>query len=140
MKRPSWLGRRLGLAALCALALGGLGCNQYSYLQIHVTLDDAGFSTPRRAMINICHVYITGATKYDQVLNARCSPPDSNDVGVFDFSTFVDSGTVNFKLDLFKGPESDATKIGEGTTSLAISSGNTAKGDLKVMYTGMDPL
>ncbi|HVR61699.1 MAG TPA: hypothetical protein VMU50_07350 [Polyangia bacterium] len=96
-------------------------------------LDD-GFTLERRAMINTCHLVATGAATADTRLTG-CSPPASNDVGTFDFSTFAESGTVNFTLQLFEGL-GEATKLGEGSTSVPISSGNAVMGDLTVMYTG----
>jgi hypothetical protein len=125
----------VGLLAVLGL---GAGCNTYSYFQIHVQLDDS-FSTPRRARIHTCHVYVTGAATDDRTFGDNCSPPKTNDVGTFDFSTFADSGTVNFDLKLFEGT-GEAIKLGEAMTSLAVSSGNTVKGEITVMYTGTDPM
>jgi hypothetical protein len=99
-------------------------------------LDDA-WSTPLRAMIHSCHVFVTGADTTDRTLN-RCSPPASNDVGMFEYSTFTDSGTLNFKLKAFEGA-TESNQIGEGTTSVNISSGNTAVGTITVMYIGPPP-
>jgi len=124
----------LGLLAVLGL---GAGCNTYSYFQIHVQRDNS-FSTPRRARIHDCHVFVSGAATAEQTLE-KCSPPSSNDVGTFDFSTFADSGTVNFDLKLFEGT-GEAIKLGEAMTSLAVSSGNTVKGEITVMYTGTDPM
>lgn len=121
------------VALLGLLGLGGVGCNTYSYFQVHVQLADA-FSTPRRAMIHTCHMFVTGAATDDTVLK-NCSPPETNDVGVVDYSTFASSGNVTFTLKVYEGT-GESNELGEGMTSLAISSGNTVKGDLMVNYTG----
>ena len=127
--RSGWRAALMLLAGLC-----GAGCNTYSYFDVHVKLDDAGFSRTRRAVIHTCHLFLTGAVTTDTIL-ARCSPPDSNDVGTFNYSTFTDSGSVMFTLRTFEGT-GEVNKIGEGSTSLAISSGNTVAGELTVLYTG----
>lgn len=122
-------------AALILLAgLGSAGCNTYSYLDVHVKLDDVGFSPTRRAVIHTCHLFLTGAVTTDTVLS-KCSPPDSNDVGTFNYSTFTDSGSIMFTVKTFQGT-GEVNKIGEGSTSLTIASGNTVAGELTVMYTG----
>jgi hypothetical protein len=130
--KATWLGLSLWVGLL------GAGCNTYSYAEVHVMLDDA-WSTPLRAMIHTCHVFVTGADTTDRTLD-RCSPPASNDVGMFEYSTFTDSGTLNFKLKAFKNTgEASQDQIGEGTASVVISSGNTAVGTLTVMYIGPPP-
>lgn len=133
--------RRIGGPALLALALAaaGAGCNTYSYLQVHVKLDETTFTSVRRATIHTCHLFVTGAATTDTQLT-NCSPPPTFDVGTFDFSTFADAGTVNFDLQMFQGVgEGDANKIGDGMTSVTISSGSTAMGEITVMYTGTGP-
>ena len=132
--------RRLGwlLGALLLAAVGSSGCNTYSYFEVQVNLDDS-FSPPRRGTIHSCHLFVTGAANGDFTLD-RCSPPDSNNVGSFDYSTFSESGMVTFTLKMFQGVgERPDQEVGTGTTTLNISSGTTVKGDLTVMYTGMDP-
>ena len=99
-------------------------------------LDDT-WSTPLRAMIHTCHLFVTGADTTDTTLK-HCSPPESNDVGTFEYSTFSDSGTLNFKLKAFEGT-GETNQIGEGTASVVISSGNTAVGTMTVMYIGPPP-
>jgi hypothetical protein len=131
-------GIRLLLGAVLLAAVGSSGCNTYSYFDVRVKLDDS-FSPPRRGTIHSCHLFVTGAANGDFTLD-RCSPPDSNDVGHFDYSTFSESGMVTFTLKLFQGVgERPDQQVGTGTTTLNISSGTTVTGDLTVMYTGMDP-
>ncbi|MEA2700065.1 MAG: hypothetical protein QOI66_4336 [Myxococcales bacterium] len=125
-----WLGLCLWTGLL------GAGCNTYSYAEVHVMLDDA-WSTPLRAMIHTCHLFVTGADTTDTTLK-HCSPPESNDVGTFEYSTFTDSGTLNFKLKAFEGT-GETNQIGDGTASVVISSGNTAVGTMTVMYIGPPP-
>ncbi|HEX3696843.1 MAG TPA: hypothetical protein VH374_15800 [Polyangia bacterium] len=126
-------GRVWGVALFLLAVLGAAGCDTYSYFDIHVTLTDA-FDTPTRAMINTCHVFVTGAATSDATLN-KCSPPAANDVGTFDYSTFASSGTVTFTLKAYSGA-GEVTEIGEGKVSVPIASGSTAKGELTVDYTG----
>ena len=131
--RAGWLPGALLLAAVA-----GSGCNTYSYFQVSVKLDDS-FSPPRRGIVNICDVFVTGAASSEFTLKS-CSQPASNDVGSFDYATFSESGMVTFTLKMFKGVGERADQeIGTGTVTLPISSGTTAKGDLVVMFTGMEP-
>ena len=44
---------------------------------------------------------------------------------------------MTFTLKLFKGATEDI-EIGEGTTALTVSSGNTVKGEIVVKYSGPD--
>ncbi|HEY2904174.1 MAG TPA: hypothetical protein VGL59_26535 [Polyangia bacterium] len=138
MKNLSRQGRGWAVASLLLAGLGAAGCDTYSYFDIHVTLSDAfdmPTALPTRATIHTCHVFVTGAATSDATLNNKCTPPTSDDVGTFDYSTFASSGMVTFTLKAYSGV-GEVTEIGEGKVSVAVASGSTAKGELVVDYTG----
>ncbi|HET6279635.1 MAG TPA: hypothetical protein VFH73_01665 [Polyangia bacterium] len=132
-----------GLTLLAAALLGGAGCNTFSYFELDTKLDQLTFTNELSGMITVCHMKVSGATTDDFYIQKRCPPNPTPtqgrfDLGLIEYSTFADSGMVTFQLQLFRGfGERIEDKIGEGTISLAVSSGNTVMGNLKV--TGMAP-
>jgi hypothetical protein len=114
--------RRLLLALSLALtSLGAAGCNEFHYYDIHLRYDDAMFATVTSTLVSrvrICHVYVTGADTKDFYLGGTCtnSSPTTN-IGTFEFSTFADSGTLNFTIKTYVGTEFDSCMLGSGTKS-----------------------
>jgi hypothetical protein len=104
--------RRLLLALSLALtSLGAAGCNEFHYYDIHLRYDDAMFATVTSTLVSrvrICHVYVTGA-------DTNSSP--TTNIGTFEFSTFADSGTLNFTIKTYVGTEFDSCMLGSGTKS-----------------------
>jgi len=128
-----------GLTVLAAALLGAAGCNTFSYFEIDTKLDQLTFSNELAAQITICHMKVSGATTDDFYIQKRCPPVPTPtqgrfDLGVIEYSTFADSGTVKFQLQVFRG-FGETDKIGEGSIDLNVSSGNTVMGNLKL--TGM---
>jgi len=143
------LARSRGMLAAAALAivcaLGGAGCNTYKYYNIHVTFDNAGsmpFTTASAFSVQSCVVNVSGADSSQfRLPQGRCPnmTPGGNvlDPGVFEFSTFADSGNLTFTIDAFQDvTETAACKIGHGTVTLPVSATITTAGDLKIVNTG----
>jgi hypothetical protein len=128
-----------GLTLLAATLLGAAGCNTFSYFEIDTKLDQLTFTNELAAQITICHMKVSGAANDEFYVKKRCPPVPTPtqgrfDIGVIEYSTFADSGTVNFVLQVFRG-FGETDKIGEGSVSLSVSGGNTVLGNLKL--TGM---
>ena len=127
--------RRLG--ALFGLALLGVsGCNTYKYFDINVSFDQATFDDSDILSIARCRMLVTGADDANFILMMNCPNRDASDphtVGVFEYSTFADSGTMNFELQAFVGQlDTPECMIGNGKLPLAVSGATTIMGNLLV--------
>jgi len=148
--------RRLGrLSLLSAVAvlmgLGGAGCHSYHYYDVQVTFDSASTPAFTRSVVTtivVCQVTISGAdaTEFDLPHNnspdQRCpnlSPTaNSLDGGMFEYSTFTDSGMLTFTLDAYQDFTRTADcHVGAGSVSVPATSAITTTAEIKVKNTGM---
>jgi hypothetical protein len=134
---------RLALALALPL-LAGAGCNTFKYFDIHVTFDPATFNTSSAAEVSVCRVTVSGADSASFRLSDTSCPSHNNvaplEVGVFEYSSFADSGIMNFKLETFVGQVEKADcKSGEGTVAVPVTAATTIKADLKVVKTASPP-
>jgi hypothetical protein len=93
--------------------------------------------------IEVCHMFVTGAATddfqlSDQGVLCKTTNPATLDMGMFEYSTFADSGSLTFTLKLFEYPESNAAcQIGVGSTTVTIpGSGTRTTGTLTVPFMG----
>jgi hypothetical protein len=158
--RPARFWQRLACLALpLVFGLAAAGCHTYKYYDLHVTFDPTGmgtmpgFTKASAFTVQVCRVTVSGADSaqfnlpHGDVLGAsnadqRCpnlSPTgDPLDAGLFEFSTFADSGSLKFTLDAFQMlSETDNCKIGTGSVSLPVSGMITTMGNLPIQYTGV---
>jgi hypothetical protein len=134
---PTWRALAFVLAAAPAV-LGLSGCNTYKYVDVHVTFDAATFSSDSALAITVCKVTVSGADSTSFPLPEgkcpnRVKNQDPLDPGVFEYSTFADSGTLTFHLEAFVGTgQRPECKAGDGSVSIPVTSATTLTGDLKV--------
>jgi hypothetical protein len=137
-----------GLTRLAALALpmllGSAGCNTYKYFDVTPTFDHATFQDYSQILtISRCRVLVSGADTSNFILdrcpNAAAADPytgitDKSPGGYsFEFSTFADSGTLNFELQAFVGQvDKPECMIGDGKLPLAVTGATTIMGNLVV--------
>jgi hypothetical protein len=131
-------------ALLLPLALAGAaGCNEYKYYDIHVSFDPGTLDSSQTGLISSCQVTVSGADSASFRLLKNCPPHNSTaplDVGAFEYSSFADSGTMNFTVDVYTGMGQKAEcKLGTGMTSVKITGETTLTGNLVVANTGNAP-
>jgi hypothetical protein len=124
---------------VAAFALLGAGCHTYKYIDMTVSFDQATFDDADILTIARCRILVSGADS-DNFLLPKCpnaSLPDPHVVGEFEFSTFADSGTMNFELQAYTGlQDSPACLIGDGKAAILVSGLTTIPGLLTVAKTG----
>jgi hypothetical protein len=142
-------GRLAVLAVPVLLALGGAGCNTYHYYDIHALFDPSsgpgmpGFTGASAFSVQVCVVSISGAdnTTFELPLNnvpeQRCPDvrPGQNalDAGMFEYSTFTDSGTLTFTLDAFQDlAQTPGCHIGSGNVKVPATSAITTSAELHI--------
>jgi hypothetical protein len=138
-----WLARLWVLAALPVL-LGTSGCNTYKYFDVHVTFDQSAgnFDVSLAGSVDHCRLTVSGADSGTFTLAPGTCPnrAGSNllDVGVFEYSTFADSGNLRFDVDAFQGAnmESEACRIGTGNTTIPVASAMTIAGSVAIKKNG----
>ena len=106
------------------LTLAAQACSNYSYVDLDIKLG-SGFNTVTINQIEVCHMFVTGAATDDFSARTRgCARPPARprvDMGMFEYSTFADSGNLTFTLKLFEYPESNAAcEIGVGSTTVTL--------------------
>jgi len=122
--------RLLPALVLGAVALGAAGCNEYHYYDIRVAYDGAQFNPNMISQVQNCHVFVTGADTADFYLEGPCTNGNaSTNVGVFEFSTFADSGTLNFSIRTYVGVEFENCLFGSGTKAIPATSAITTSDD-----------
>jgi hypothetical protein len=129
MTRPL-MRRLLPALVLGAVALGAVGCNEYHYYDIRVAYDGAQFNPNMISQVQNCHVFVTGADTADFYLEGNCTngTPTTN-IGVFEFATFADSGTLNFMIRTFVGIEFENCLFGTGMKSIPATAAITTADD-----------
>jgi hypothetical protein len=136
MKTISRIIKPFGALALAlGLGLSGAGCSEYKYFDISVGFDPAYPSTAA-AEVKFCKVTVSGADSSEFRIG-NCPPANHPlNVGVFTFSSFADSGTMNFKLDAYTSVNERAECIsGSGTASVPVTGQTTILGTLVIKRT-----
>jgi len=122
--------RLLPALVLGAVALGAAGCNEFHYYDVRVAYDGAQFNPNMISQVQKCHVFVTGADTADFYLEGNCTNATaSTNVGVFEFATFADSGTLNFSIRTFVGIEFENCLFGTGMKSIPATSAITTSDD-----------
>ena len=122
--------RLLPALVLGAVALGAAGCSEYHYHDIRVAYDGAQFNPNMISQVQRCHVFVTGADTADFYLEGNCtSGAATTNIGVFEFSTFADSGTLNFSIRTFVGIEFENCLFGTGNKAIPATSAITTADD-----------
>jgi len=122
--------RLLPALVLGAVALGAAGCSEYHYYDIKVAYDGAQFSPNMISQVQRCHVFVTGADTADFYLEGNCTNAiGTTNVGVFEFATFADSGTLNFTIRTYVGIEFENCLFGTGTKAIPVTSAITTTDD-----------
>jgi hypothetical protein len=130
------------MAVLAMVVLAGAGCNTFKYFDIHVTFDPATFNTSTVREIAVCRVTVSGADSASfRMMNC---PGHSNtaplEVGLFEYSSFADSGMMTFKLETIIGAvEKAACKSGEGNVAVPVAGPVTIMADMKIIKTASPP-
>lgn len=129
----------LGIVALAAS--GAAGCSTYHYYDIDVSMSTSGtgsFNLVGNEIGSIQRLVMTvsGADSGQIVMgpNAQGLPLSSaGHLGIVEYSTFSDSGTLNFKVEAYDSTSLVSNcKVGEGNLSLPASSNTTNTGTLTV--------
>ncbi len=142
MRAPGKGLSRLAMLALPML-LGAAGCNTYKYFDVTAAFDEGTFDDSEILTISRCRILVSGADTGNFILN-RCPNAVAADphTGItastpegysFEFSTFADSGTLNFELQAFVGQvDKPECMIGEGKVPVPVTSATTLMGNLSV--------
>jgi hypothetical protein len=127
--------RGLGAVATFALLLGASGCHTFKYFDMTVSFDQTMDSADIRT-ISRCRILVSGADS-DNFIMDKCpnhAATDPHGPYVFEYSSFADSGTLSFAFEGFVGlRDTDACKLAQGTTAVAVSSLMTIPSALTVM-------
>ena len=131
-------GARAALAALVLLA-GASGCHTFKYFDVHVSFDQ-GIDDGTLGSISRCRVLVTGAESASFVLEKcpnRATNGDPHDVGVFEYSSFAESGTLNFELRAYTGlNETPNCLLAEGKVAIPVTAATTIMGTLAATQMG----
>jgi hypothetical protein len=121
-----------------------VGCKEFKYVDMQINFDQVTFASGKAFRVGLCHITVSGADSGDFFM--KDNPTNKTDTcanhtgvgnplmgGKFEWSTFADSGTLNFKLEAYEGmavrPE---CLLGEGTSSVKLNSMMTLTGDITV--------
>jgi hypothetical protein len=130
------------LCALAALALplvvGASGCHTYKYVDMSVSFDPAVDDT---YILDIarCRILVSGADSADFVIGDCPNHAATNPhIGYsFEFSTFAESGTLNFEFKGFQGlQDTAACQIFDGTQAVPVTGMTTISSMMMVTKTG----
>jgi hypothetical protein len=131
----------LPMLALVAAA----GCNEYHYYDLNVTFNGAtasgGFAANEPARIQVCVMTVSGEDSGSLRIgpNMQNLPLQngSTTLGIVEFSTFADSGTLNFKMECYAASNTVPNcKVGEGTKSIMATTASTVMDTLVVNKMG----
>jgi hypothetical protein len=141
--------RKLSLAAMGVVALaaaaGAAGCSEFHYYDINVSMSLSGtgaFSATNAEVtrIQVLVMTVMGADSGTIYMgpNANGLPlGNTGQLGIVEYSTFKDSGTLNFKVEAYDSTSIVPNcKVGEGTTAIPASTMTTNSGTLVVSKTG----
>jgi hypothetical protein len=147
MRAARKLSRKLSMAAMGVVALAAAaGCSEFHYYDIDVSMvvgGSNGFSATAAEVtrIQVLVMTVMGADSGTIYMgpNANGLPlGNTGQLGVVEYSTFKDSGTLNFKVEAYDSSTSIVPncKVGEGTTAIQASSMTTNTGAVMVSKTG----
>jgi hypothetical protein len=124
------------------VALGASACSEYHYYDIDVSFDTAAgqfLGTNEISTIQRCVMTVSGADSGQIVmgLNENCPPMTAagigTRVGIVEFSTFKDSGTLTFTFDAYDDSTlNPMCKTGSGQKMIAATGDTTNMGTLLV--------
>jgi hypothetical protein len=135
------------LGILAAALLGGAGCSEYKYFDIHVRFDQGMYDISTTQLVHDCRVTVSGPASSQFPLPPGNCPnnhttmdnSDPLDAGTFEFSSFATSGIMVFKVETFAGVGFQANcKSGEGTASVPVVGMSMIKGEVVIKKT-VDP-
>jgi hypothetical protein len=133
------LGGARGVLAALVLLVGASGCHTFKYFDVNVSFDQ-GIDDGTLGSISRCRILVTGAESASFVLERcpnRATNGDPHDVGVFEYSSFAESGTLNFELRAYTGlNETPACLLAEGTAAISVTTATTIMGTLSAMQMG----
>jgi hypothetical protein len=117
---------------LLVLVFGALtaGCNTYHYYDIDVKFMNP-VTSQQVSVMKLCLVDVSGATSDELTLD--CPPANFPDWGTFEYSTFVDSGSLTFTFNgYFDTPKSSNNQCTSHGTTLTASDQITQTGTITV--------
>jgi hypothetical protein len=134
------------LGILAAALLGGAGCSEYKYFDIHISFDPTMYDISSTREVHDCRVTVSGPASSTFPLPPGNCPnnhsgmgadtSDPLDAGTFEFSSFATSGTMTFKVETFAGlgfrPE---CKSGEGVAAVPVVGMSMIKGEVVIHKT-----
>lgn len=121
---------RAALLGLAALLLSSVGCSQYKYYDFDTSLDPA-FSFIAVSEVQYCDLAVTGAESWSGALiNEKNSTAGSchltsKHMGIIEYSSLADSGSLTFTINVKDGPTPDCL-IGQGTKTVSIGPGTVS--------------
>ena len=130
----------VGLAALAAA-----GCNDYHYYDITVSFNinqtTGGYPQDEVGSVQTLLFEVSGADSGSFRIGPRANNlplvGGATTVGVVEYSTFADSGTLNFKVEAFNSERTTQDcKTGEGTKAVMATSMSTTMDTLQINKTG----
>jgi hypothetical protein len=136
-RRGGW-----GAVAAFALLLGASGCHTFKYFDIDVSFDPAMDSAEIKTIAR-CRILVSGADS-DNFILEKCpnrALGDPHHVGMFEYSSFADSGTLTFEFQGFTGQkDTPACQLAGGKVPVAVSGLTTIMSALSVTKNpGFDP-
>jgi hypothetical protein len=121
------------------------GCNEYHYYDLDVTFNQntaaGGFAANEVSRIQVCVFSVSGEDSGSFRIgpNAQNLPLQNGAtrLGIVEFSTFADSGNLNFKMECYASNVTVPNcKVGEGTKTIAATSASTVMDALVVNKMG----
>lgn len=114
---------RTSILALTLLGGVAAGCGQTSYFEVtvNVSTSDPKVTTACLFSVGYCVVTVSGAASdHFGLTDQACDKPASYNLGLFQFATDKDSGTVNFLVEI---QDTNHKPAGQGTVSGPIKVG-----------------
>jgi hypothetical protein len=116
--------RGLGAVATFALLLGASGCHTFKYFDLTLSFDQASLDSSEVRTISRCRILVSGAESNNFILD-KCpnhGAADPHNGYVFEYSSFAESGTLNFAFEGFVGlRDTDACKLAQGNVAVAVT-------------------
>src|SRR4051794_35861518 len=138
------MGRLLLALVLVSAPLAAAGCNEYHYYDVDVTFDTSSGQFAGINEISTIQVAVMGVSGADTGSiqigpNANGLPlVTGSHLGVFEYSTFVDSGQLTFTVRAFDDATSNpGCETGVGTKMMEASSTITTPVTLPIMKPGV---
>jgi hypothetical protein len=121
--------RLLLVLGLAFASLGAAGCNEFHYYDVYVRYGST-FDPNVISQVQTCLVQVSGADTKEFLVEGKCTNgTPTREIGVFEFSTFADSGTLNFRITTYIGNQFAECVYGTGMKSIMASSATTTADD-----------